>query len=288
MLSEIFIITSTIPGSDWDEDKICFSLLVDISNGSDLQEAYRTISKSKIKNISLAINVLQSVSIETINDILSFFFISTYYCKCDEFIVSIICNDTGVFFETQNKIIDIGKNQGIPNIRVLNLSENKGNENVEQDSLKGMYFIFKNDESLVKSYVQAIHSGDFHRSRFFFKVGSMDRIDEIIFKVKEADEKMLLQYPLLYNAGIAIQSWRSENVQLRKKCVLLETELENSRIHLQILQSSSQASALQAFYKNEYEILPLWYKRLGHLIKVLMGKRTFKSLFDDNVKKYKD
>jgi hypothetical protein len=42
------------------------------------------------------------------------------------------------------------------------------------------------------------------------------------------------------------------------------------------------------WYNHEYEILPLWYKRFGHIIKVLMGKRSFRSLFSDNVKKYKD
>ncbi len=42
------------------------------------------------------------------------------------------------------------------------------------------------------------------------------------------------------------------------------------------------------WYKREYEILPLWYKQFGHIIKVIMGKRSFRSLFDDTVKKYKD
>lgn len=42
------------------------------------------------------------------------------------------------------------------------------------------------------------------------------------------------------------------------------------------------------WYNHEYESLPLWYKQLGHVIKVFMGKRTFRSLFSDNVKKYKD
>ena len=42
------------------------------------------------------------------------------------------------------------------------------------------------------------------------------------------------------------------------------------------------------WYNHEYEILPLWYKQLGHIIKVIMGKRSFRSLFSDNVKKYKD
>jgi hypothetical protein len=34
-------------------------------------------------------------------------------------------------------------------------------------------------------------------------------------------------------------------------------------------------------------VLPLWYKRFGHIIKVLTGKRSFKSLFDDKAKKGK-
>lgn len=42
------------------------------------------------------------------------------------------------------------------------------------------------------------------------------------------------------------------------------------------------------WYRHEYEILPTWYKRIGHLIKVMMGKRTFRSLFSDKVKKYND
>jgi hypothetical protein len=49
----------------------------------------------------------------------------------------------------------------------------------------------------------------------------------------------------------------------------------------------SEMIKIKRFYHYEYEILPLWYKRLGHIIKVLTGKRTFKSLFNDNVKKYK-
>ena len=42
------------------------------------------------------------------------------------------------------------------------------------------------------------------------------------------------------------------------------------------------------WYHHEYEMLPTWYKRLGHIIKVLMGRRTFRSLFSDKAKKYKD
>jgi hypothetical protein len=42
---------------------------------------------------------------------------------------------------------------------------------------------------------------------------------------------------------------------------------------------------LKTWYHDEYEVLPLWYKRMGHIIKVLKGKRSFRSLFTDNIKK---
>lgn len=35
------------------------------------------------------------------------------------------------------------------------------------------------------------------------------------------------------------------------------------------------------WYHKEYEALPKWYKRVGHLIKVCLGKRSFKSLFNN-------
>lgn len=50
----------------------------------------------------------------------------------------------------------------------------------------------------------------------------------------------------------------------------------------------NEAVKIRNFYYTEYEILPMWYKRFGHIIKVLTGKRTFRSLFNDNVPKYKN
>lgn len=49
-----------------------------------------------------------------------------------------------------------------------------------------------------------------------------------------------------------------------------------------------QVAELMDFYNTEYEVLPLWYKRLGHILKVVMGKRSFRSLFSDKVKKYRN
>ncbi len=37
-----------------------------------------------------------------------------------------------------------------------------------------------------------------------------------------------------------------------------------------------------SWYYKEYEVLPLWYKRLGHIIKILQNNRSWRSIFNNN------
>jgi len=93
-------------------------------------------------------------------------------------------------------------------------------------------------------------------------------------------------YSLLYEN----RSLMASNDQLISKSERIEEELESLQMNynITIVRYKKQVTELQMFYDNEYEILPLWYKRLGHLIKVVMGKRSFRSLFDDKAKKYQE
>jgi hypothetical protein len=77
--------------------------------------------------------------------------------------------------------------------------------------------------------------------------------------------------------------------------LLYQSELweKRAKLYLSFLSISkkidkSQYYDLQQWYEREYEVLPVWYKRVGHIVKVLIGKRNFRSLFSDNVKKYKN
>lgn len=45
--------------------------------------------------------------------------------------------------------------------------------------------------------------------------------------------------------------------------------------------------ALFEYYHKEYEVLPVWFKRLGHIIKVLTGHRKFKSLISKDARSKK-
>ncbi len=78
--------------------------------------------------------------------------------------------------------------------------------------------------------------------------------------------------------------------ELSAKNVLLAERLANAEKTIAVIRNKYKDDYENLFkwYHNEYEILPKWYKRFGHILKVLMGKRSFKSLFYDHVKKYKN
>jgi hypothetical protein len=105
----------------------------------------------------------------------------------------------------------------------------------------------------------------------------------------EAEEALYSeQDPGLYTLKLQNRELNKQVRQLEQFFQAAQQEISNQVSHNQILRSSSQATALQNYYNNEYEVLPLWFKRLGHLVKAFTGKRSFKSLFSDKVKKYKD
>jgi hypothetical protein len=90
----------------------------------------------------------------------------------------------------------------------------------------------------------------------------------------------LASYPLaahLFDCHLQIDN-------LNQKMNRLKENESNSEVYLE-LQKKNLGQALD-WYHYEYEILPLWYKQLGHILKVMMGKRTFRSLFNDRAKKY--
>ena len=102
-------------------------------------------------------------------------------------------------------------------------------------------------------------------------------------------QEVLLQYPLL-KKGLSdyVQEKKSAS-RLKAKNATLEEKLANAEKTISVIRSKYKDDYENLFkwYHNEYEILPLWYKRFGHILKVLTGKRTFRSLFNDDVKKYK-
>jgi hypothetical protein len=115
-----------------------------------------------------------------------------------------------------------------------------------------------------------------------------DGFIEVIEKLRAAEHTLLTEVPLQYKILQEHKNKENQIIKLQEELRLTKIDLENQKTYLKVIKDADEAGKIDRFYFNEYEILPLWYKKFGHLLKVLMGKRSFRSLFDNNVKKYKD
>lgn len=94
------------------------------------------------------------------------------------------------------------------------------------------------------------------------------------------------EHPVLYERTLAYVALLTEQERLSRAERLLREENGILQELLELAGRSDEVNYILQFYKYEYEILPLWYKRFGHILKVMMGKRSFRSLFDKKAKKY--
>lgn len=111
---------------------------------------------------------------------------------------------------------------------------------------------------------------------------------DILKSKLRVEEKFKSNFPNQYAVLEKYVRLENEMPLIEEKLKLVTEELKNQQLYLALLRAEDEANKINNFYYNEYEILPLWYKQLGHIIKMLLGKRTFKSLYDPNVKKYKN
>lgn len=106
-----------------------------------------------------------------------------------------------------------------------------------------------------------------------------------INKLPEHDKLLILEKTIsnhimknkLYQGLEALFINKSELDNLRKEIKYLDEEKTNLKSYL--FSHSTNSLELLKWYNEQYEVLPLWYKRFGHILKVLMGKRTLRSLF---------
>ena len=187
-------------------------------------------------------------------------------------------------------IIGTFKNQGYDDVEIILLNENmngsKGGRQIWFNLQEGLADLFSH-------YVQSIKQLDSSNTAFFFFLEKPGELSEILIILEKAETNVRENFPQVYNLLNENMSLKIKERDLYTHLVLIQELLDSlSNYHLGNNLSESgykrQINELVKFYKNEYEILPTWYKRFGHIVKVIAGKRTFRSLFNDNVKKYKD
>ena len=96
----------------------------------------------------------------------------------------------------------------------------------------------------------------------------------VILKKSSLFQKIMDQNPNKYfNSKLKFQ----DDLLLRNENEELKIELQNHKKYLEIALNQKETENILDFYHKQYEVLPLWYKRFGHLIKIILGKRKFKN-----------
>jgi hypothetical protein len=180
------------------------------------------------------------------------------------------------------KIDSIAISQGYDGIESVYLNEQADAENTldvlynikDVDNFPEAYYQLLVDKLYVARYLGIINLPE-------------EQFSNIMDLQLKTENKLMKNVPALFHFMKKYFQFSKQMPLLEEELKHLRSDLVNQKIYLQFFKDQDEALKINEFYHYEYEILPMWYKKVGHLLKVIMRKRSFRSLFNNNVKKYK-
>jgi hypothetical protein len=275
MINRIFIISESFftSGELPPEDNLYYSLLIQSSESAVLERAYSFMSGAGLSDWTLTLGVHEPFTPEFLRAIASFLFLPGYL-RIGALPVIHLKGDAEDLLREQERVLSAYlcgqgfRGQYVPIV------------------LSGA--VFRSPEEVAGHYGRQLQAVDDPDKDIYFHFTAGGDVQRVLLALQGVERQLHKENPGLFALLKNYRALGKELPALRARLAVLEAELVNQQLYVGVLQSGSQAKEIQDFYNREYETLPLWYKRLGHIVKVLSGKRTFRSLFRDDVKKYKD
>ncbi|MFC0773725.1 hypothetical protein [Terrimonas alba] len=261
-------------------DNCCYSLVINPSVNNELNDAYQLIQNAEHLLFSLTVKVQESLSPEEITSIAAFLFLPTYFGLNGKCIVSMLGKSRETLEDAAIRLSDYLLQQGIKNVSVHKL--------LQGDAAANEFPFFQPGDQWYLDYLALLQSGNSFDKPVFFYASSTAELKTAIINFQMIEASFKQESPRIFELILRNRELQHETDELKRRLIRLEGELNNQTQYNEILRSDHSTKDLQLYYNKEYEILPLWYKRFGHILKALTGKRTFRSLFRDDVKKYKD
>lgn len=278
LINKWLVTTNELPSGSQREVGHCLELTHQLLENIVL---YRTV-RQKLFTTPLALLLSKSPpefsTPHGIEKIIGFFFHPSYCMVNHEPLVFIAASPS---IELNRVIESINKaaiKQGFSGVRFAVIDDKKNNTSTKALTVSD---VGMNLHDEVANWMQQVKSGnDLSELHLLIPERDEQRLSFL------ADEEAKLRSNSDYQLVEAVYKKQQQLEQYRYQLSMKEISEKNTKLYLSI-QKQERANGLEWYYY-EYEILPLWYKRFGHVIKVLQGKRSFKSLFNDDVKKYKD
>lgn len=288
MINRIFFITEnriTSGGMLPSEENVYYSILVDPLEKGSLENAYAFFSpsahQSPLPPASLTIKISQPLPEDSLRFITSFLFIPSYLQIRNTPVINLYGESHELLQQSASHLSGYLSSQGIQSCSINELLPPGEPVTPENNRL------FQDEKTLVQYYESLLHSDLYVTMNVFFHASSKEACQSAFGSLQQAEKNFKEQSPAIYSLLWQNNLLQNELHSLRSLYAGTSAELNNQRQYVEVLRSDHATKEIQDYYTNEYEILPLWYKRFGHILKVLTGKRTFQSLYRDDVKKYK-
>lgn len=284
MLNRLFIVTEYIPSPAFrlpSEEGVYCSIRVNPVSPEDLERAYREMGNAATRQYALTLDMRAPLTRDAVRFITSFLFIPAYLRTRQGRVINLLdAEGTGLPVGCRETLSGYFLEQGIRDavLNEVRLCSGSPEPCLCSDSA----------EAIVRSYAAVLRSGRPYGNDFFWLAPSGGDSQDIVSSLQQAEADFEKSEPVLYALILHNKQLEEELGLLKKTHEVTAAELNNQKQFVEVLRSGHAARELQDYYNREYEILPLWYKRFGHLVKVMTGKRTFRSLFRDDVKKYTD
>lgn len=265
------------------ETNIFFAIQPELLNEKTLKDAYTRIENSPVP---MALAFRPPLTQDQLRFVTSFLFLPSYLYLNNRPVILLIA-DSQDALESSMSLCTYLETQGIndPFVPVL-LPAGQWDD---LSLLKpGCHPLFSSTTSVLEYHTHLLKSDVYYNNSIFYYAMDGVGIQMVKAELIRAEKEFQQRSSRSYELASAYNRLEKEYNSLVNQHTATLSELSGQKQYIELLRSDHQAREIQEYYDREYEVLPLWYKRLGHIIKVLAGKRTFRSLYRDDVKKYKD
>ncbi|GGK78188.1 hypothetical protein ACD591_09265 [Rufibacter glacialis] len=246
------------------------SFLIDQYNLDKIKELYKIISESQLDvKFSLTLKIgSESLLKHSPFDIAAFFFLSKYKLASGNPVVNILSINDKEYDVTFSFLDKLSKEQGFGRVICNRLTLYNYIDFTDIRNLGSEKF----DE------IQKIISGRdwLNESNFFLgaQLYTLKDLPEFIHEVERQEDNIVKSNPQLFKLFVLKVNLQKEVENLQSQVQYLTECLCNEKTYNKFLKENHQGKLLQEYYDHEYEILPTWFKRVGHVIKYITGKRA--------------
>lgn len=280
MLNRIFYILPELAGQDFSmvpAPNRYFVIPVDAGSKASMDAAYRFFDQQTVPQYTPAFGITGRPGPGELRYISSFAFLPSMLRMGGKPVFCLTGDSSVLINEAAVRVSTFLRGQGIPEVEWYGPDVPGA----------GSFVVREQGQSFQEYYSQLLRNTGSYNNNVFIKADSVQQLNDIDAMLSNEEQKLEKENPALSTLLSRLVAMEAQLTRTNMTIAALEQELENHRQYNAILRSEHTAKELQTYYDHEYEVLPGWYKRVGHIIKVIMGKRTFRSLYRDDVKKYK-